>query len=43
MIDGYEVFERFCIISESEGDEKAFQMIKEQYGDEWLEWLKREL
>ena len=43
MIDGYEVFERFCIISENEGDEKAFQMIKEQYGEEWLKWLKEEL
>ena len=39
MIDGYEVFERFCIISESEGDEKAFQMIKEQYGDCTLQEL----
>lgn len=43
MIDGYEVFERFCIIAESEGDEKAFQVIEEQYGEEWLKWLKEEL
>lgn len=43
MIDGYEVFERFCIIAESEGDEKAFQIIEEQYGEEWLKWLKEEL
>jgi len=43
MIDGYEVFERFCIIAESEGDEKAFQIIEEQYGEEWLKWLKENL
>lgn len=43
MIDGYEVFERFCIVAESEGDEKAFQIIEEQYGEEWLKWLKEEL
>ena len=43
MTDGYEVFERFCIISENEGDEKAFEMIEKMYGRNWLKWLKEEL
>lgn len=43
MIDGYEVFERFSIIAESEGNEKAFEIIEKMYGKTWLEWLKGEL
>lgn len=43
LVDSYEVLERFAIISESEGDEKSFAYIKNNYGDEWLEWLKGEL
>lgn len=41
MTDWYEVLERFSIIAESEGDIKALQMIRKQYGAKWVEWLSR--
>lgn len=43
MIDSYEVLERFSIIAESEGDERAFQIIRETYGEKWLRWIKGEI
>jgi len=43
MIDWYEVLERFSIIAESEGDIKALQMIRKQYGAKWVEWLSKYL
>lgn len=35
----YTILERFSIISDSEGDTRAFQIIAQTYGSEWVKWL----
>lgn len=38
-VDGYEVFERFCIMAESTGDDMAKAYILANYGSKWRKWL----
>lgn len=38
-VDWYEVFERFCIMAESTGDDMAKAYILANYGSKWRKWL----
>lgn len=44
MIDWYEVWERFCIMTENGVSDKEAKMhILVEYGSRWLEWLESRL
>jgi hypothetical protein len=42
-MDGYDIFERFCIMAESIGDSEALLKIRKTYGDKWVMWIRRYL
>lgn len=42
-MDAYEVFERFCIIAENEGDSVALRKIKSLYGLRAVRWITKRL
>lgn len=39
----YEVFERYSIIADDEGDMIALAMIRSIYGQRWFKWLSDKL